>query len=449
MKRITTSLLMLVALLGSASVGAAEPAFYFGAATHLGWAGYPNAWAGHPNGLSEPDAVKELLSGAGLNSFRDELNWSGLEKKKGVFRHPRIHQSGRVHQMITDKGSYSPLIILGYNNRLYRSVDSLNQFYYGGYPRGSETIEGFARYAEYVASRYRNSVPLFEVWNEWNGGQGQSVRYESPNAETAMVFKRRVSESNGEELGTMEIWPYVLAEDYVKLLKAAEPRVRRAAPNAKILAGATSGNDENWSVKFVEAGGLDYSDGFSIHPYFSSRTIRPNHTSEIMFDALKTLQEKMYAAASPLYKSSHPTGIPFYFTEVGFTNVPAYIDPDDPTKSKPAGPTEEEAADYAVKFALLVRTLPYVKGIWWYELVNSDTADAERHFGLYRRVSENRTAKPIANELKRISNSVINGRDFKLVTSGGVGSVYKVEWIENNSPKQATWTRGVIGITLP
>jgi hypothetical protein len=388
---------MLVALVGSTGVRAEEPAFYFGAAVHVGHGN------GGYQGASEPAKVKDLLNGAGLNSFRDEFWWGNdLEYRKGVFRHPRNSRDGSLHRLIENKGSYSPLIIL----------DGLNNKHYGGglIPLTPEAIEGFARYAEYIASLYRNSVPLFEIWNEWDGalsGHGS-------------------------------------AEDYARLVKAVAPRVRRAAPNAKILA-STAGIEFSWSKAFAAAGGLDEVDGFAIHPYFGPCDFNssPHRSVEWLLD---DRQKEMYDATSPQYRNSH-TEIPFYITEVGFTTATNCA-------------TEAEAANWAVKFALLARTRPYIKGIWWYELVDEgDTlTNYEHNFGLYKSFSKGRAAKLIVNELKKISNSIVYGKQFKIngkqfefkdisehkppVYKELIGDTYTVEWIDpDGAPRKACWKR--------
>jgi hypothetical protein len=182
-------------------------------------------------------------------------------------------------------------------------------------------------------------------------------------------------------------------------------------------------------MDFVNAGGLEYADGVSIHPYFGPCSIAPEATPLVEFEYIQGMQNRMSKAAG-----NRPT--PFYFTEAGFSDF-------NPTNCI----SEEKAADWAMKFALLLRTLPYVKGIWWYELVDESDVDTsqEGYFGLYKSNSKNRAVKPIASALKKISNSVINGYGFKVENNG---MDYTISWKEKNgssstSTRQARWTRGV------
>lgn len=51
------------------------------------------------------------------------------------------------------------------------------------------------------------------------------------------------------------------------------------------------------------------------------------------------------------------------------------------------GVSEEVSADFIVKYTALISTLPYVKGIWWYDLVDDgdNKNDKEHNFGFYKK----------------------------------------------------------------
>ena len=70
---------------------------------------------------------------------------------------------------------------------------------------------------------------------------------------------------------------------------------------------------------------------------------------------------------------------------------------------------EREAAMYLARFTLLARTRPWIRGVWWYDLIDDGDSDTsvEQRFGLVRRSLAPkpalRTAKSVAALLNRPS----------------------------------------------
>ncbi len=376
MRKLERSLLPVVlALLSAAASSAPAPQacgkdrpFYLGAGVHLG------------QGKGTAAQARQMLSDTGLNAFRAELYWDRLEVTKGWLAIPP--KLNELESMITQKGAdrFFPLIALDYGNPFYDQADL---------PRSEEAIQGFANYAGFVARTYGESIPLYEVWNEWNSGMGSKVR--------------------PRKKGT--------PEDYVRLLGAAAPEIRKASPKALVIAGATSRIDVKWSRRFAELGGMDLADGFSIHPYNYNE--RPYRTPENAVSRLAKLQAIMVEA------SGKPV-VPFYITEIGV-----------PTSTAQDGQSEDEVGNYAMRFMLLARSLPYVCGIWWYELYDGGPKDdhAEHRFGLHR---QNGDPKPASQAVASLAALLRNGRDFK---SQQQGNLFTVSWTaEDGTPHVAQWT---------
>jgi len=287
--------------------------------------------------------VVRLAVSLGLNSVRDEIYWDDVEPRPGVFLLPeRLAELDRLYRSASRHG-ISPLIILNYGNRHYEG---------GGFPTRPESIAAFSRYASWVVSRYRGVVNHFEVWNEWNNGIG-----------VPRELRHRGS-----------------PQSYVRLLAEASSAVRKANPEALVLAGAVAEFDENWIRGFLKAGGMKYADGFSVHPYtyFDRTDPTPDRAIEHLDELDRMMRE-------------HTGGsVPIYVTEIGW-----------PTHQGRFGVSEERQAEYLDDFLSAVRQRPWIRGVWWYELKDSgeDPGVREHRFGLYR--SDGKARKSAAQALHK------------------------------------------------
>lgn len=304
------------------------PAFEIGVGIHLGL------------NLAERPLVLDLLSEGAFSSVRDEVLWSRVETSPGRFEIP--DSLAQLDQLLLEDAprlGMRPVVILDYGNRHHGA----------GLPVNDAQRAAFARYASFVARRYRDSAAYFEIWNEWNEGLGASVR---PR-------------------------PKGSAEDYVALLEQVVPVLRAAAPEARILAGATSRLDRKWSRRFAELGGLALVDGFSVHPYNYEHANPALRAPERVIDGLRSLEAEMRGAAG------RQDPIPFYVTEIGM-----------PHSVAPQHLTQAEVTNYLTRFLLLARAQDFIKGVWIYELLDRDleARGKESRFGLHDRIGRPREA---------------------------------------------------------
>jgi polysaccharide biosynthesis protein PslG len=221
-----------------------------------------------------------------------------------------------------------------------------NRFHHEGrYPTSDEAQAAFARYAEFVVRRFKGRVRYYEVWNEWNQHGG--------------------------------------AADYARLLKRVYPAIKRIDSNAIVLGGAVEGAAPPKFIRaMMEQGTLPFMDGLSVHPYVFWRG--RSGTPEAMYQWMVDLQ-------AMLRQYSSGRDVPIYITEIGW-----------PTNTSAHGISEVEAADYVAQMVLMMRSLPYVKGVWWYNLFNKGTnpKDHELNFGL---LTEDGQAKPAFHGFAQIS----------------------------------------------
>jgi polysaccharide biosynthesis protein PslG len=326
----------------------------------------------------------------GVNCFRDEAYWHRLERKKGLIFIPPDLGDLRSAQYFSKSNGGSPLLIMNYGNEIYSEAD---------FPSNPEAISAFLRYVDVLVSQTSNEVVNFELWNEWNIGMGSKDK------------PRRIAP----------------VSDYVALARAVHMHLVARGYHANLILGSVAGLDDKWIDEFIRLGGLRYTSSFSIHPYVYRAG--PSGRPENIYEWVKKLSSKLDAAAG--------RKIDIHVTEVGW-----------PTYKGPYGATPNNAAAYLVRTVLLLRTLPAVKSIYWYELKEngSDPHEKEHSFGL---VDQDGGKKPAYAALKAIARSVIEADSADLVSDG---KQYKVtltqgkkscvaEWVPNTAapPMLSSW----------
>jgi polysaccharide biosynthesis protein PslG len=232
-----------------------------------------------------------------------------------------------------------PLIILAYGNALYDP---------NGFPLSAEAQNGFARYAAFLAKRYKGIVKRYEVWNEWNIGMG----------------------THPPKLGDPAV--------YTALLKKVYPALKAVDPEIVVLGGAISAWADGFANQLFQMGALDYMDGFSVHPY-----VYPD-VPETAMNWLDGFESRASSAAGG-------REVPIYVTEIGW-----------PTYAAKDGVDPAVAAAYLARFYLLAPTRSFIKGVWWYDFFDDgpDPSDKENNFGL---VHYDGSPKPAACAMTQIA----------------------------------------------
>jgi hypothetical protein len=245
------------------------------------------------------------------------------------------------------KANVQPLLILDYGSQFYDSGDK---------PVSPEALSAFTHYAVFVVRHFRGRVHMYEMWNEWNDTAGNTQR------------------------GT--------PQDYVRFLRVVYPAAKAADPSAAFLAGAIAGLKLDWLSTMLSAGALGSFDALSIHPYNFSESARTG-------DAWA---HDMLATEGVIHRYTGGRDIPLYITEMGW-----------PTYSGHGGSSLKEAATYLAQMFLLARTLPFLKGIWWYDFRDDgeDGSNMEDNFGL---VDSDLEPKPAFAALKAVAHIVGDAR---------------------------------------
>ncbi|HBG05168.1 MAG: hypothetical protein A2075_02730 [Geobacteraceae bacterium GWC2_58_44] len=335
--------------------------------------------------MHEQDAEKNFRAFRALkvNSIRDDLNWRGVEKARGILVFPQKYKlyADRLPEL-----AVAPLVILNYGNDNYDG---------GGKPVSSQAVQAFADFAGFSAAKLSGKANHYEIWNEWDNSK-------EPRS----------------------------AESYLALVKSAAPPVRAANRQAVILAGAatSAGMRSGWVEALVRQGVLNYADGISIHPYVHCE---PDKSPEAWIAFVGAFAEK-------LQRANGGKEVPLYITEMGW-----------PSHQGACGSSPETVARYAARSLLLARTVPSIRGFWWYDLKNDGQRpeEKEHNFGL---MNFDYGPKPAFAAFRDIAPLVRSGKRFsRLSAPRGVvllaieeasGARTFAVWTDNDRSAQLTAT---------
>jgi len=326
--------------------------------------------------IKDGDSAVSSAANLGVSSLRFDVPWREIEKSKGNFAMPQW-----IDKTVSDALTLGmqPLLILSYGNPIY-GIDK---------PRTSDQIDAFKRYVLYVVRYFAGRVTYYELWNEWNTTTGSA------------------------QAGT--------PEDYVHLESVIFPAVRSVQPTVKMLAAASSGKGlkDGWMDKFFSLKGASFCSGVSIHPYaWYDPAMRTPEASLRLIDKIETSAKKW----------SGGSDVPLYITEIGW---PSY-DGDKTT-------SQDDVAQYLMRFYLLASTRSYIEGVWWYALkdLTPVSGNPEGHFGVFDSLFE---GKPSATALQQTAN-LLKSKRAQTATAEQLNEITIQVWAPGASHSQiVSWT---------
>lgn len=281
---------------------------------------------------------------AGIDSVRDDAWWGHVELQKGQFGVPPAW--GRYLSAQRQLGM-SNVLILGYGNSFYNS---------NAKPAFESVRGGFLGYTAFVTQQLKGQVGYWEIYNEWD------------------IAKPRFGMVGD-------------SKSYLKLAELSAPVIRAQAPDAKVLAGAITaeGIKAGFADRLLQGGVMNYADGLSLHPYVHCEKANNGYKPEHWIGWLRELSARFDTEAGK--------PVPLYLTEMGWHST---------GDRHPCGVSESTQAAFLARSYLLARTLPAIKGMWWYDLVDdgNDPAEQEHNFGL---LNPDLSPKPAFDVLKAIA----------------------------------------------
>jgi hypothetical protein len=270
--------------------------------------------------LSPPFLNSGRVAGEiGFSHMRTDARWRTTEVAPGKYVFPELEDS-----MIQDYANHGvemlPLSV--YNNKLYDKNKT---------PSTPEGLAAYAAYTNAVVSHYGSAS--VEVYNEFN----------NPPMNTGACGPT--------------------ATCYLPMLKATAERVKADHPETLIVGPSIARTDDVFLTELYQAGGLDYLDAVSWHPYDYGPGIGPEFLEASLQNQVAKMKEYNNGVAKPIW-----------ITELGWST---------------AGYTEQEQADNLVR-AQAISLANGVERFYWYDLVNDETDPThhEGNFGLVRQVTE-------------------------------------------------------------
>ncbi|WP_263261184.1 hypothetical protein [Pseudomonas sp. RIT-PI-S] len=326
----------------------------------------------------------KLMHEAGIRSVRDDAFWSTVEQQPGVLR---ISPDWTKYLRAQHDSGMSNVLMLGYGNRFYSSDSK---------PIYPTVRAGFARFVDYVARQLKGQVGFYEVYNEWDLEDSLSPAY---------------------------------GDAYLELVQDTSRQLRRIDPKARILGGAVTsyGIKVGFADRLLQGGLLKYADGLSLHPYVHCEKTNGGNTPESWIRWMRQVSAHLDDVAGQ--------PVPLYLTEMAWHST---------GRLHPCGVDEDTQAAFLARAYLLAKTLPAIRGMWWYDLANDgyDPAEQEHNFGLLRR---DLSPKPAYEALKRIA-PVLNDYHYvpgpNLPAAEGSDDLLQLEFRKGTERVLAVWTAG-------
>ncbi|MBA1231679.1 hypothetical protein G7013_18700 [Pseudomonas viridiflava] len=326
--------------------------------------------------------VLELLERAGINSVRDSAYWTSVEPKRGFMR---IDPAWQSYLKKVRKHRSRPLLVLGYGSPFHENHAK---------PRHPEVQQAFGNYSSFVTRELAADVDFYEIWNEWDK--------ENP----------------------IDAWA---AKDYSNLIEGIAARIKKQKQPVTVLAGAVTslGMDLGFADRLIQNGLLSQVDGLSLHPFVHCRQ-EPRHTPERWIAWLRWIDADLRSLAG--------RPVPLYLTEMGW-----------PTGQGKCSVSEQRQAAFLARSFFLARTLPDIKGVWWYGVIDSgsDPNDPQQNFGLLRK---DLSVKPAYATLKVISKTLLDYQ-FDAQRSQEMDSTYLLRFTRGAEQILVAWTTGVAHLT--
>jgi hypothetical protein len=300
-------------------------------------------------------AVLDKLRAAGVEWVRIDTGWSGIEAARKGDRNAWYL---RMVDFCVDEAHKRGLKVL------------VTLWLTPGWANGGRSDKApptnpqdYADFARWAASHWKGRVAAWQVWNEPDPGQ-----------------------------------PYfagTLAE-YVALLKAAYPAFKAGDPNALVVLGGPSSNDDGWISQLYALGAKGSFDVLATHPYQGIADAPPEHPDDgnrWWFTHLPAVRQVMLR---------HGDGAkPIWFTEFGWSahsNWPGIA-------NWQRGVSPEQQGEYLLRAIRYTKAnYPYVPVMFWYK-ERANPLSSDPHYEGYALLNADLSERPVYRALKAFLNS--------------------------------------------
>lgn len=311
---------------------------YFLAVTARQWKaspGTPVAVNGTMTTLDSPQAVDaqaKLMEDAYVGYSREEFEWNRIEPRNDYFDWPKFDQTVAI-------ASARNVHLIG---KLVYTADwatsapagtSSSQLRY--YPPNS--MSDYADYVRQVVERYKDTVTVWEVWNEPNHNL-----YWKPSPDPVA---------------------------YTELLKTAYQTIKSVQPQSTVILGGVAGFNEPYMQGLVAAGAIPYFDALGLHTYVA------NAPEQGITDT--------WLNAAQSYLARYAPDRQIWITEVGWSTC---------TTGCPLQVTEAQQAEYLSR-AYVYYVSRGIRSVAWFNMIElGDSGTQLDNFGLVERSGRQKPA---------------------------------------------------------
>ncbi|MCY9667087.1 Ig-like domain-containing protein [Paenibacillus alginolyticus] len=266
----------------------------------------------------------DIIDGArklGARSHRSGIAWEEADKKvKDASGKPVYNYSGIDPQL-------NKLFSYGFNQITVLGIDK-NANYQEGTVNTTSALKAMGDFVANTVSRYKGKIRQWEMPNE------------------PEIFSK----------------PYI-PEEFVQLQKVAYLNLKKADPDAMLLAGDHTSSVRSVLPKELELGSFDYADAYSYHPYVYNSM--PDGNLQSMMNGVKDLV------------NAYGGWKDYYLTEGGWPTA---------TSGYPSV-SEETQRDYIVRAFLNYMVTDQVKAYEYYNYKNDGTD--ERYYDIFWGITDN------------------------------------------------------------
>lgn len=259
--------------------------------------------------------IMQSLDKVGFGLERDSNNWIDFEQQKGVYQ---IEDTKKYEYEEKKDLKFDRMMILSGGNPIYLPVR-------GALPVTDAELKAWYDYCYNVTKQTMGLYKYYEVWNEPNL---------IPNFNPTGVD----------------------AKGYTKVLKAAREAILAANPDAIIVGIAQSNYGTTYISQVLEAGGGEYLDAISIHPYMWSQGPEAG-------------QMEFVGKVRECIDSYGYKDIPLFVSEIGW-QISVGLD---------------EQAIYNTQMLILNEVYGYMDKIWFFRYTEAPT-DVNEGFGFLNSV---------------------------------------------------------------
>ena len=349
--------------------------------------------------LQDVPGELDEVAAAGFKLVRVDVTWSTAERSPGDFDWSATDTQVKA---IAARGM-QPLLILAYSNGLYEPAlpSSTGLLAQVKAPAQEASRAAYARFAARTASHYRPYLPMLELWNE-------------PNADGSWPPKASSSE-------------------YLALAGAACAAIRRAVPDAEVIAPGLANMpgapalDASFATALGRSPLISCLDAVSVHPYLFMG----------VFDQALTWWSRFRATLGPASRK------PLIASEWGLSTYSGRLN-------------EIDQASYLVRMAVY-DTAANVRATVWYDWRDDglDPDNPEHHFGM---IGPDGRRKPVYVAMRTMTRALgsfarlcflRHGAEVRAIFFGNGGSRRMVAWDVDPSGRTYAAEERPLTILLP